>query len=134
MGQGCSRSCRVEADVDHASALDETADAARAEAPTEPRSTPVSAAPNNANHGFVPWQFETMYFTANDTTQTLSLLAYGLPTGQPPFALIDGLNLEAVPEPSTWAMMLIGFGLVGGIMRSNRRSPVCREVIRAQIV
>ncbi|ABQ67500.1 PEPxxWA-CTERM sorting domain-containing protein [Rhizorhabdus wittichii] len=89
---------------------------------------------NNASHGFVPWQFETMYFTANDTTQKLSLLAYGLPTGQPPFALIDGLNLEAIPEPSTWAMMLIGFGLVGGIMRSNRRSPVCREVIRAQIV
>lgn len=89
---------------------------------------------NNSNHGFVPWQFETMYFTANDTTQKLSLLAYGLPIGQPPFALIDGLNLEAVPEPSTWAMMLIGFGLVGGIMRSNRRSPVSREVIRAQLV
>lgn len=88
----------------------------------------------NANHGFVPWQFQTMYFTANDTTQKLSLLAYGLPIGQPPFALIDGLNLEAIPEPSTWAMMLIGFGLVGGIMRSNRRSTVCREVIKAQIV
>jgi hypothetical protein len=89
---------------------------------------------NNPDHGFVPWQFETMYFTANDTTQKLSLLAYGTPIGQPPFALLDGLSLEAVPEPSTWAMMLIGFGLVGGIMRSNRRSPVCREVVKAQIV
>ena len=27
----------------------------------------------------------------------------------------------AVPEPSTWAMMLIGFGFVGGAMRSRRR-------------
>jgi hypothetical protein len=27
-----------------------------------------------------------------------------------------------VPEPATWAMMIIGFGLVGGVMR--RRSAV----------
>jgi hypothetical protein len=27
----------------------------------------------------------------------------------------------AVPEPATWAMMLGGFGLVGGAMRSARR-------------
>lgn len=26
-----------------------------------------------------------------------------------------------VPEPSTWAMMLLGFGLVGGVMRSAKR-------------
>ncbi|WP_375420938.1 PEPxxWA-CTERM sorting domain-containing protein [uncultured Sphingomonas sp.] len=30
----------------------------------------------------------------------------------------------AVPEPSTWMMMLIGFGLVGQAMRSRRRSNV----------
>jgi hypothetical protein len=27
----------------------------------------------------------------------------------------------AVPEPSTWAMMLAGFGLVGGAIRGSRR-------------
>lgn len=27
----------------------------------------------------------------------------------------------AVPEPSTWAMLLLGFGAVGGVMRSRRR-------------
>jgi len=26
-----------------------------------------------------------------------------------------------VPEPSTWLMMILGFGLVGGVMRSKRR-------------
>lgn len=27
------------------------------------------------------------------------------------------LNMGAVPEPSTWAMLILGFGLVGGAMR-----------------
>lgn len=27
----------------------------------------------------------------------------------------------AVPEPSTWAMMLVGFGAVGGALRSSKR-------------
>lgn len=29
----------------------------------------------------------------------------------------------AVPEPASWAMMLIGFGLVGGAMRAAKRQP-----------
>jgi hypothetical protein len=28
---------------------------------------------------------------------------------------------SGVPEPATWAMMLIGFGLAGGAMRSAKR-------------
>jgi hypothetical protein len=30
---------------------------------------------------------------------------------------------SAVPEPATWAMMILGFGLIGGMMR--RRKPEC---------
>ncbi len=30
-------------------------------------------------------------------------------------------TMSAVPEPSTWAMLLLGFGLVGGTMRAKRR-------------
>jgi hypothetical protein len=30
----------------------------------------------------------------------------------------------AAPEPASWAMMLSGFGLIGGAMRSRRRSAV----------
>jgi hypothetical protein len=29
--------------------------------------------------------------------------------------------VSAVPEPATWAMMIGGFGMVGGSLRSRRR-------------
>lgn len=74
------------------------------------------------SHGFSPWKYEDFAFTATATTQTLSLLSYGTPIGQPPFALIDGLTLSVVPEPTTWAMMLIGFGVIGGVMRTRKPS------------
>lgn len=32
--------------------------------------------------------------------------------------------LAAVPEPSAWAMMIAGFGLVGGAMRSRRKTRI----------
>jgi len=32
-----------------------------------------------------------------------------------------GISVSAVPEPATWAMMIIGFGAIGGAMRSTRR-------------
>ena len=34
----------------------------------------------------------------------------------------DNLAFGAVPEPATWAMMIGGFGLVGGAMRRRNRS------------
>ena len=33
---------------------------------------------------------------------------------------VDGVS-SAVPEPATWAMMIIGFGAVGSMVRSSRR-------------
>jgi hypothetical protein len=32
-----------------------------------------------------------------------------------------GLSVSPTPEPTTWAMMLIGFGIVGGLGRATRR-------------
>jgi hypothetical protein len=37
--------------------------------------------------------------------------------------LVRGVG-GAVPEPTTWAMMILGFGMVGGAMRSGRRHSV----------
>lgn len=34
---------------------------------------------------------------------------------------LDFAAAQAVPEPSTWAMMLLGFGFIGGAMRSGQR-------------
>ena len=33
---------------------------------------------------------------------------------------IGQLGIAAVPEPATWAMMILGFGMVGGALRSRR--------------
>lgn len=48
----------------------------------------------------------------------------GSGTGFHPFG-IDNISFDAgqnaVPEPSTWAMMLLGFGFIGGAMRSAKR-------------
>ena len=40
---------------------------------------------------------------------------------------IDNIRYElqsAVPEPATWAMMILGFGGVGALLRHQRRSPL----------
>jgi hypothetical protein len=51
---------------------------------------------------------------------------YSLGTGgnaAPGNVLLGGLALtpSSVPEPGTWAMMLLGFGALGGAMRRSRR-------------
>ena len=35
----------------------------------------------------------------------------------------------AVPEPSTWAMMLLGFGMIGSAMRRSRKQTVCYPAV-----
>ena len=55
------------------------------------------------------------------------LLSFALrpKAGAPPGGPIPVVNFRAqltvVPEPSTWAMMLLGFGAVGGAIRSAKR-------------
>ena len=36
-----------------------------------------------------------------------------------------GVAIAAVPEPATWAMMIVGFGAIGSsLRRANRRTKV----------
>jgi len=44
----------------------------------------------------------------------------GLSGASPIHIAIDGTATATVPEPSTWAMVLVGFGLVGLIGRQRR--------------
>jgi hypothetical protein len=66
----------------------------------------------NPSQGFTGWFTASYDLTADGTSDVLSFLAYGsLPV--PPFALLDSVSLNAVPEPSTWAMMCLGFAGLG---------------------
>ena len=83
----------------------------------------LNTAPAGEPGSFSGWMPADFTFTANATTEVLSFLAVGTPAGNlPPFALLDGVSLTAVPEPSTWAMMLVGFGGLGYAAFRRRRT------------
>jgi hypothetical protein len=68
---------------------------------------------NLPEHGFSGWMSQSFTFTATGPSEVLSFFASGGPPGAPPFAMLDSVSMMAVPEPSTWAMMLAGFGGLG---------------------
>lgn len=45
-----------------------------------------------------------------------------LPGEQPPPPILPGPDGGGVPEPAAWALMLLGFGGIGGALRSRRRA------------
>ena len=61
-----------------------------------------------AQYTFQDWRKVTMTFTADSVNPILSFLSVGTPDGLPPFALLDGVSLEAVPEPSAALLGALG--------------------------
>ena len=64
----------------------------------------------------------------------LKFLAVGTPTGVPPFSLLDGVTMNAVggvPEPATWAMMILGIGGIGAMARRRRAAGLAMSAAAA---
>lgn len=73
-----------------------------------------------ASEGFSGWQQQTFYYTATSSSETLSFLAAGTPTGEPPFSLLAAVDLEVVPDFSNW-MVFAGFGVGCIFFKVSRR-------------
>jgi hypothetical protein len=77
-----------------------------------------------AQAGVGGWQKVNMLFTASATSEVLSFLAKGTPGGAPPISFLDGVGVIAAPEPATWGLMILGFGMVGLGMRRRTRATI----------
>ena len=55
-----------------------------------------------------------------NNTYSVSLMSGG--NSQTAYAKV---GIGAVPEPATWAILVLGFGFVGGMMRFRRRQKLC---------
>ena len=67
-----------------------------------------------SSHGFQDWTYQSFTYTATSSSELLSFFANGSPA-VPPFALLDGVSLNAsTPEPGTMTLMASGLlGVVG---------------------
>jgi choice-of-anchor C domain-containing protein len=62
--------------------------------------------------------------TDGETTSTYDfLLTFSSAEESPYGPALDNVSISgAVPEPATWAMMILGFGVVGASLRTRRRA------------
>ena len=76
----------------------------------------------NASEGFTGWKHWSATFTATATSQLLSFLSVGSPTGLPPVVLLDGVSVtEQVPEPAMLGLLGLGLASVAAVVRPRRR-------------
>jgi hypothetical protein len=87
----------------------------------DPLTSQTTATVGGPTHYWNGWNTVTATFKATSTDQVLSFLSIGTPAGLPPVALLDGVSLNAVPEPASWALLLFGFGSLGMAARRRRQ-------------
>jgi Protein of unknown function (DUF642)/PEP-CTERM motif len=73
------------------------------------------------SHGFTGWYSESFTFTPTSTSETLSFLANGTPSGEPPMSLLDGVSVTQpeVPEPSSLLLFATGLTGLSGMVRAR---------------
>ncbi len=83
--------------------------------------TPAQANGGLAQGAFQGWAQQTFNFTASGSTQVLTFLSLGTPSGQPPVDFLSAVTVSAAPEPGS--MALIGGGLLSlaGLVRLRRK-------------
>lgn len=84
--------------------------------------TLTSTLMNNASHGFVAWNQQTLVFVATAASQTLSFLSVGTPAGEPPVTLLNNVALVDIPEPRDLAVLAGGFAMLLAA-RLRKRKP-----------
>jgi hypothetical protein len=75
----------------------------------------ISAANNDLDATFTTF---TTSFIANNTSTTISFSNFSGSDGIDP--ILDDVSVTTVPEPTSWTMLIAGFGLVGATMRRRR--------------
>jgi PEP-CTERM motif-containing protein len=84
--------------------------------------TLFSNAPSSTN-----WVLENVLFDPVGSTAVLTFA--GTNFSQPPYPAgdfnvgVDAVSVSAVPEPSTWAMMLLGFAGIGSLAYRRKSKP-----------
>ena len=76
----------------------------------------TTGATSRANMG---WVGNSYRFTATSATSTLKFTSLAQTPSGP---ALDNVSITAVPEASTWVMLIAGFGLVGVSARRRRHS------------
>ncbi len=75
---------------------------------------------SSGSNSDLDWMIFTGSFTATDRSTTLTFT--NLTGGPNEGVLLDAVSVQgAVPEPATWALLILGFGVVGGAMRQRSR-------------
>ncbi len=80
--------------------------------------------PNPADGDQASDETNRRYYFTFGAADNVNRVVFASTTPAFEFDNIAATLISAVPEPATWTMMILGFGFVGFMMRSNRRKTV----------
>ncbi len=64
------------------------------------------------------------FATSASTNLVFNVTPFGTGAGDSIDPILDNVSVSAAPEPATWAMMILGFGLIGSALRRRRTAPL----------